>query len=223
MGLQRTRNTGYVAAVDDYNTKRSEFFAKLTVPESTAGMAGQWAVLGGFDWASVTLAAVETRINGEETRTITADAEGIVRLLARLCTIPQAPVQAMDGELDRAQVLTLSDEGRDMARVYWTGENMYLDTGGMLFAVDAPPWLFGELMTSVLGGLLISQPEAEDYAAYMLDGRTEMTGGSAVPVSAQLTGTGGRYGWDVLYDTANGRVCVSIESDSLTRIEPLDE
>ena len=97
--LKRKYNTGYVEEAGAYDTNESLFFAKLVVPESTAGMAGQWAALGGFSWDDVTQVTVGTRA-GEDVQTMSADADGIVRLTARLSTTPEAPA-AGDGRRTR--------------------------------------------------------------------------------------------------------------------------
>jgi hypothetical protein len=214
LGLGRTRNTAYVPAADAYNHNASVFLAKLIVPECPCGMAEQWAGLGGFDWADVTDASVSTRTDGH-TATTRADDGGIARLVALLCTTPQANTVTFGGNVRWAQIITLSDKDGDAACVYWSGSYLYLNTGGVLYSVDAPPWLFGELVQAALGQRLISQPEAEAYAVHVMQTRPEKTGGTYDIVSAQLNDDGC---WDVLCDTANGRVCVCIAGDTLERV-----
>lgn len=219
VGYHDTVSTDYVPIAQMYNNRTAMLLATLIVPESTAGMAGQWSALGGFGWVNVTGVSVETRVDGKMT-SVKADADSIVKLMARLRSTPAATVRAIESLPVAAQVITLQGSNGNLAQIAWSGESMTLDLGGKRFAVDAPPWLFGMLTRSVLGSLLISQPEAEAVATRDLARRSEMTGGQFSLISAQITHEDNYgYGWDLVYRTATGQLRSSIIGDFINGID----
>jgi hypothetical protein len=220
-GYNATIMTDFNPIVDEYNCLTAMLLVTRIVPDTTSGMAGQLASLGTFDWTDVTDVSLDTQVDGHMETTY-ADQDGIVRLMARLCTTPAVTVRTLDGMPGTAQVITLQGTTGMLARICWSGEFMTLDTGGKRYTVDEPHWLFGELWRSALGNLLISQPEAAALAARDLAGRPKMTGGTFSLVPALITYEE-YYGWDLVYDTAIGQLCVFIVGDFLMSIFELDK
>lgn len=220
----------YVDVVEKHNSSRARYYIKLILPNEEYGLAKQLEKLGNFDITALQKTEVyminSAKDGGIEPTSISNGRKGLERLLSLMRSTETQEAHLVPASAGWSQVIRLYDDESRIMTIKAGNDGLYISTDGNHYTINAPPWLFEQMVQSIANTRILPMEEVTAYVWETVKQRKEyglFTDGSETKTIARLAADY-PYEWVVTYHIKydNGEkkeLSVTIKSHCITRFD----